>query len=52
MIKLNFHRSEYTLFMSQRKRIYRLLAPFSFGDPTQPIQYPVIVKLKLPVSQG
>ena len=48
--KIEFSAQVHTFYEPTKKNL-SLVAPFSFGDPTQPIQYPVIVKLKLPVSK-
>ncbi len=48
--KIEFSAQVHTFYEPTKKNL-SLVAPFSFGDPTQPIQYPVIVKLKLPLSK-
>ncbi len=45
--KIEFSTQKYTFYEPTKKNL-SLVAPFSFGDPTSPIQYPVIVKMKLP----
>ncbi|MEY3236941.1 MAG: hypothetical protein RI883_1042 [Bacteroidota bacterium] len=48
--KIQFFAQKHTFYEPTKKNL-SLVAPFSFGDPNAPIQYPVIVKMKLPSSK-
>lgn len=48
--KIEFSAQKHTFYEPTKKNL-SLVAPFSFGDPSQPIQYPVSVKMKLSSSK-
>ena len=48
--KIEFTAQKHTFYEPTKKNL-SLVAPFSFGDPSQPIQYPVSVKMKLPSTK-
>jgi hypothetical protein len=48
--KIEFSAQKHTFYEPTKKNL-SLNAPFSFGDPSQPIQYPVSVKMKLSSSK-
>lgn len=47
--QIEFTADKHTFYEPTVKNL-SLTTPYSFGDPKQPIQYPVHVKMKLPVS--
>jgi len=48
--KIEFTAQKHTFYEPTKKNL-SLVAPYSFGDPNAPIQFPVIVKMKLPSTK-